>query len=99
MTTTSEQGDDMQNVFWAVAFSLSSGALVLFIGVVMRHFGWLRAGYRLASPDCLGQLAVRHDEYCSEVCPLAARCALLVMDDYMRRNPGLLFSSDSSEQR
>lgn len=89
----------MENLFLAVAFSLSSGAIVLFMGLTIRYFGGLRLGYRLASPDCLGQMAVKHDEYCSEVCPMAARCALLVMDDYMRRNPGLLFTPDSSEQR
>ena len=91
-------GDKMATLFLAIVVSLSSGALIFFMGIGYRLFRWAKTGYRVASPNCLGHLTKKHCEYCSDTCPLAARCALLVMDDYMRRYPGILFSADSTEK-
>ena len=88
----------MADLFLVLAFSLSTGAFVLYGGLSLKRMGLLKTKYKVTSPDCLGRMPNRHNKYCSEVCPLSARCALLAMDDYMRRYPGMLFSSDNSEQ-
>jgi hypothetical protein len=90
----------MADFLLVVAFSLSGGALVLFLGLGISRYRsrGLTLARQAATPDCLGDISKRHDEYCSTICPIAARCMLLAMDDYMRKHPGLLFSPDSSEQ-
>ena len=90
----------MASFFLVAAFSLSAGALVLFTGLGVGYFrsrGLVFARHT-ATPDCLGQMAKRHCRYCSDECPLSARCVLLVMDEYLRRHPEMLSSPDSSEQ-
>lgn len=90
----------MAQVVLAVAFSFSVGALVLFIGLGARRFRsiGLRMVRQTVSRNCLGRMVERHSEYCSSECPLAARCALLAMDDYMRTHPGMMSPHDSSGQ-
>jgi hypothetical protein len=88
------------DVILLIAFSLSTGALVIFAFTFVARFRW--AGFRMtrrfSSPDCLGRIRERHCHYCSSVCPLASRCALIAMDDYLRRHPGLLAPRDFPEQ-
>ena len=38
-------------------------------------------------PECLGQIAERHDEYCSSRCPYSALCAVMFMQVYLRQYP------------
>ncbi len=84
----------------AIGFSLSTGALVLFLALGLIQFppAGLRALRRASSPDCLGQIRQKNSEYCSSVCPLAYRCTLIAMDSYIREHPELLSSQDPSEQ-
>ena len=90
----------MASFFLVVAFSLSAGALILFAALGVGYFRSRASVFARhpAAPDCLGHMVKRHCEYCSEECPLAARCALLVMDEYLRKHPEMLSSPDSSEQ-
>ena len=90
----------MAEVLLAVGFSLSTGALILFavLGLIRVPLASRRVLRRMSSPDCLGQIREKNCEYCSTVCPLAYRCALIAMDEYISRNPGLLSSQDPSEQ-
>ena len=90
----------MADILLVASFSLSAGAFVLFLGMAVSRFRSRGIGLsrQPATPDCLGEISRRHDEYCSTVCPMASRCMLLAMDDYMRKNPGLLFSQDPFDQ-
>jgi hypothetical protein len=90
----------MAEVLLAVGFSLSTGALIVFavFGLIRVPPVSRRVLRRRSSPDCLGQIREKNCEYCSTVCPLAYRCALIAMDEYIRRNPGLISSQDPSEQ-
>ena len=90
----------MTELMLVVAFSFSAGSLVLFLGLGLTRYRsrGLALVRRGAVPECLGEISKRHDEYCSTVCPVAARCMLLAMDEYMRKHPGMLFSRDSFEQ-
>jgi hypothetical protein len=38
-------------------------------------------------PECLGQIAERHDEYCSTCCPNSALCVVMFMQVYLRQYP------------
>ncbi len=95
-----ELGKQMAELMLIIGFSLSSGALVLFMGVGAGRFHSRRSRIipQGSSMDCLGQMAKRHCEYCSTECPVAARCVLLVMDVYMRKHPEILSSQDPFEQ-
>lgn len=90
----------MSDLALTIAFSLSSGALILIAGrgIVLYHIRKSAMMPLTASPDCLGQMKKRHCEYCSTDCPTSARCVLLVMDEYMRKHPEILSSQDSPEQ-
>jgi len=33
---------------------------------------------------CIGQIARRHNKYCSTDCPASALCVLIVMEHYLR---------------
>lgn len=82
----------------APLFSVGLLLLLIKLGVGYFHSKGLRMVPQTTPPDCLGRMTERHCEYCSNVCPVAARCVLLVMDDYMREHPGIVSSQDSSEQ-
>lgn len=93
-------GSKMTELMLVVAFSFSAGSLVMFLGLGLTRFRSRRLApvRRRGVSECLGEISKRHDEYCSTVCPVASRCMLLAMDEYMRKHPGIMFSQDSFEQ-
>lgn len=86
----------MEDILLAIAFSFSAGSLILFSVLGIKCLCGRNKIRKADSPDCLGYMSIRHNKYCSEICSMSARCALLGMDDYMRKHPGMLSANDNS---